>query len=363
MNKQPLQSFVAVAGLALQHQLTDFLRQLIRQGRLAENERLPTLHELSSLWGTNYFTVQSALAPLVKEGLIVRRPRLGTFVRNPAPSLVAVGLYHNHCLRDNLQDDFAARVNTMLYRRFSESGTTCVAWFDRRRQTDTPLPELKDAVGSRLVQGIIATSAGVKERDWLAKLPVPVAGNVAVDLEHLAQSAVDRLVSAGCRRLAVLSHILRPVSNRPTYESHLYSAFVRQAHKRGATVAPAWVVASEPRHFPDNLEEYGYEQFHALWKHRRKPDGLLVFPDAVAKGVLTAVMECRVKVPDELRLVLHRNEEMAVFSPVPVDWLTVSIRQYTDALVQQLRRQLEGKTPPPVMIRARLDAAAPARAR
>ena len=363
MSNKPLDTFVPVAGLALQHQLTDFLRTLIRRGALAENTRLPTLHELSALWRTNYFTVQAALAPLVREGLIIRRPRLGTFVQSPARTLSMIGLYHNHCLRDNFQDDFAARVNTILYRRFSESGTTCVAWFDRRQHKGTPLPELREALRGRMVQGIIVTSAGVLERNWLSRLTVPVADSVGVDMAHMAVRGLDALVDAGCRRLAVLSHILRSrdAAGDPL-DSGFYEAFRRQAAARGVSVDPRWVLASNPRTFPENLEQYGYERFRSLWRQRKRPDGLLVFPDTVAKGVLTAVIESRIKVPEELQLAFHRNEEMEIFSPVPVHWLTISIKQYTDALIEQLRQQLEGKPAPRIIIRARLDSPAPHRA-
>ena len=75
----------------------------------------------------------------------------------------------------------------------------------------------------------------------------------------------------------------------------------------------------EPRLDPvRDQEQYGYEEFLKLWSLPEKPEGLIVFPDTVARRMLLALREKHVRVPEELKLVLHKNESLDLFCPLPV---------------------------------------------
>jgi len=70
-------------------QLERLLRTAIGEGRLSESEALPTERDLASHYGISRITVRKALAELEREGLVVRRRGMGTFVakgRFPQPS-------------------------------------------------------------------------------------------------------------------------------------------------------------------------------------------------------------------------------------------------------------------------------------
>ncbi|MDD5704409.1 MAG: winged helix-turn-helix domain-containing protein, partial [Kiritimatiellae bacterium] len=62
-------------------QLGRFLRRQITTGTLAPETRLPPTRELARRWRVNNETIGRALAPLTAEGLLVRAPKRGTFVR------------------------------------------------------------------------------------------------------------------------------------------------------------------------------------------------------------------------------------------------------------------------------------------
>lgn len=68
--------------IPLYFQLKTFLLQQILSGRYAAGDRLPTEHEICERLGASRTPVHRALAELAEEGVIIRRPRLGTFV-NP----------------------------------------------------------------------------------------------------------------------------------------------------------------------------------------------------------------------------------------------------------------------------------------
>jgi GntR family transcriptional regulator len=71
-------------------QLSWRLRALIRTGRLAAGERLPSFRRLAEWAGVNVNTVRAVYADLEQEGLVVSHQGQGTFVadgRAPAPEL------------------------------------------------------------------------------------------------------------------------------------------------------------------------------------------------------------------------------------------------------------------------------------
>ena len=69
---------------SLTDQLVDGLREAVRLGRWKTGERLPTREELMAMCGVSRNIVQTAVRRLVAEGLVVTRPRLGCMVARPS---------------------------------------------------------------------------------------------------------------------------------------------------------------------------------------------------------------------------------------------------------------------------------------
>lgn len=61
-------------------QLERLLRTAISEGRLSDSEALPAERDLASHYGISRITVRKALAELEREGLVIRRRGMGTFV-------------------------------------------------------------------------------------------------------------------------------------------------------------------------------------------------------------------------------------------------------------------------------------------
>ena len=74
---------------ALYQRVYDQLRETIRSGELGVGDRLPSEESLSQRYGVSITTLKRALDQLRNDGFIERRPRLGTFVVNIAPSVAA----------------------------------------------------------------------------------------------------------------------------------------------------------------------------------------------------------------------------------------------------------------------------------
>lgn len=67
-------------GIPLHKQISDWLKKEIAQGRLLENEKLPSENELSDKFEVSRVTVRRALQTLENEQLIYRCQGLGSFV-------------------------------------------------------------------------------------------------------------------------------------------------------------------------------------------------------------------------------------------------------------------------------------------
>lgn len=81
------------ASTPLYQQLANTMRERILTGALEVGTHLPTETALSEALGIGVSTVRNAYALLVKEGLVNRRPRRGSFVSSPHQGRQLDGLY------------------------------------------------------------------------------------------------------------------------------------------------------------------------------------------------------------------------------------------------------------------------------
>jgi len=73
--------------LPIYRQLTHQLREAVARGRLAPEDRLPSVRELSRTLVVNPNTIAKAYTELEREGILNTRPGLGVFVARPKPEL------------------------------------------------------------------------------------------------------------------------------------------------------------------------------------------------------------------------------------------------------------------------------------
>lgn len=67
----------------LTQQVARNIRNLIEAGVLRDGERLASTRELAEEWGVSTYTINDAMAILIKEGLVESKPRAGRVVRAP----------------------------------------------------------------------------------------------------------------------------------------------------------------------------------------------------------------------------------------------------------------------------------------
>jgi len=345
----------------IQHQLTKLIRERILSGEMPEGMRLPAGLPWAKRLGTNYFTLHSALAPLVKEGLIERRPRAGSFVRSkPAASSMVIGVY---CCRSfwNMQHHgFTRLVLDALRRKLAEKGHLARLWIDERPEDAQfePLPELVKAIRDNEIQGLAVILANSYDIKWLKELPVPASFLSGANLPNkidstqtqLLELALDRLVAQGCRTVGLISGACPGQSEQGWQHpgTRFYADYLALCAERGLDRHNVWI--RSPLEELKSPELFGYIEFQKLWAQPEHPEGLIVYPDVVATGVLKALMD--VDPVSRPRLAIHRNRGMNLdFPPIAANWIYCDLEALADGLILQILRQADGEAPPHVVIR------------
>jgi DNA-binding LacI/PurR family transcriptional regulator len=344
----------------IQHQLTWLIRNKILSGEMPEGMRLPAGLAWAKQLGTNYFTLHSALLPLVKEGLIERRPRAGTFVRSRHPvSSMVIGVY---CCRSfwNMQHHgFTRAVLDALRSKLAAKGHLARLWIDERPEDAQfePLPELVQAIRNKEIQGLAVVLANFNDIGWLKELPVPksflsganLPNKIEFDHIQLIEFALDRLVAQGCRTVGLISGVCPGQSERGWQHpgNRFYDDYLALCAERGLDRRNAWI--RSPLEELRNPELFGYIEFQKLWAQPEHPEGLIVFPDVVATGVLKALMD--VDPVSRPRLAIHRNRGMNLdFPPIAASWIYFDLDAVADGLIHQIFRQVDGEAVPHVML-------------
>jgi len=345
-------------------QITEQIRELIVSGKLAPGTKLPSSADLAERWDTHAATIHAALTPLVKEGLLTRQPKIGTFVSKRRTRLSDVGIYYDSNIWLNQANAFKRAVHVELARLLDEERVNVKVWFDPRteRQRTKAWPELERAVERRAVQAVIATDVPAEAVEWLQGLKVltafftyaPVQNRVGLDFNQFAEESVALLKKQGCRSAGVIS-ILEPGQPTGTADSaaasrDFYEHFTDVCAAQGIEVRSEWIRTAHGFVRDESQEEFGYKEFKQLWRQTKRPEGLVVFPDTSVPGVVMSVLEQRVNVPEELKLVAHKHAEINFLCPLPITFLYSSTEQIARKLFEQIERQFAGESCEPIVL-------------
>ena len=328
-------------------------------------ERLPTTRALAAHWGADPGTVHHALRVLVREGWLTRRPRAGTFVRDRAAKLTQVAVYYPEHRWEDSQTLFLHSLHGALKSVCNTQGATTEAWVDPRPAAAAerwPWPDLVTALERGEFQALIVPYTDPVSLRWLAALPVPsvfvtsanLPNVVGFDLAQFADLAFSALARQGCRSVGLISAVstgtpgAAGVRERGT---EFYERVLAICQACGLTLRNEWMrLPPKPGLEPAEHGPFGYDQFHALWRQRTRPDGLVVYPDSMAVGAILAAAQLNVRVPRDLRLVFHRNAGVPLLCPLPATFVVSDERMLAEAIWRQLRDQFDGQQVSPRLV-------------
>ncbi len=363
MNQHHLyKRFSPDSNLSIQAQITQFMRELISRGEIMPEDRIPALRDLATLWDTNYFTVNAAMKDLVKEGVLVRRPRLGTFVQKRKMMFDAVGIYCDGDLIGRSDSAFYSALHTILLEKLKPFRSLTRLFIDKRPNTEKskPLPELIDSIREGKVNYLIGIRIQSNLYTWLSKLEIPfttVSGakyplGVYVTHAEAYTEVIARMQALGCKSMGLITHgKMKPASDGTPSGAQL---LVDAAKQVGMTVKPEWIFTSDNLPIeivPDTegnnntltLEEVGYRMGVSLCKQKTLPDAVYIYPDITFRGAVTALREYGIRVPEQMVVIAERNRQIPVFTPFPTDFIVNDIEAIADALLSHLIDIAQGK--------------------
>ena len=348
--------------LSAHRQISEQLRQEILRGKFTPGARLPTASELAEVWGVSSFTVHNALVSLVKEGLLFRRPGAGTFVAEELRKLTCVAVYFGRNLSMAPATVVYHHLHHALCKKLGDQEIAVQAFIDSRPEASQtePYEPLVRAIENNEVQGLICLYFNQFDIVGLKKLPIPtvfysrlkIPNTVTFDIRQFFDLSLQQLRSQGCRSVGLISAC--PSSKDGVNYAPFSSEFLTLAPRYGFEIRDEWIHAPQTDLLSEQMEQFGYDRFQKLWSGSHRPDGLIVWPDVLARGVAWAIREDRVSVPEELRVVFHRNEKLSFLCPFPASWMELSMNDTADALIQQIQRQFDGKQAEPITIPFRL---------
>ncbi len=354
-----LSDFKVTQPVAQHEQITAFMRQQIHSGTLAAGSRLPTTQELARGWGVTITVIQSALAPLVREGLLLRRPRLGTVVRERSPTLMRVGLYRISDPAREGADHFSRRLAAVSVAQLAQRGIDTELFTDLRPENERtePSPPLMQAIRTGRIDAVIGCESEARVNPWLAHLSVPsvlygapgFANGIGHDLQQFGRAGVACLAARGCRSAGLVSVFPTDkvmLESPGNHSNELYRGFLDAVSATGLSTRPTWIGTPRPEVFlyESKAEQFGYDAIRAMWSQPERPDGVVVFTDLAARGVIMGLLSCLNDDQPKPHLVLHRNSELGLFCPLAADYLDVSLAGLAATLIDRLERQRAGET-------------------
>lgn len=338
----------------MHRQVAERLRSQILTGAFAPGVVLPSIHRLAAQFGTSYFTVQTALTALDAEGFVESRRRVGTIVRHNAAVLTCAGLYCGGGMLDSHEFDFSRAIMQQIQTQLAAINVRTEIFLDSRpdEARAQPMPALARAVAEAEIQAVIVPRCDNRCLPWLSLLPVTSSfmtsdkrpNRVRYNPRDMLRLGLGSLLARGCRSVGLISCIAKSHvhDTMPEDYTQFYPGFAEVAAELGLRVRDAWILAPENDDRPVEKEREGYDNFHALWRQAHHPEGLLVYPDVTARGVMTAALELGVQVPADVKMVFHRNTEVDWTCPLAVDWVESDTAAWAGALIDQIRRQKAG---------------------
>lgn len=163
------------------------------------------------------------------------------------------------------------------------------------------------------------------------------ASKVMVDNEQSAYEAVKHLIENGCKRIAFLAG-----PKNVSVSNQRRMGYSRALQEAGIESDPSIIIYS------DYFQDSAIAKTHQLMKEANRPDGILVVSDRLAIGVLIALRELNISIPNEVKMVSFNNEPICSLVSPTISSIAQPLEEIGRLSVELLLEQIEHKTGNPV---------------
>ncbi len=332
-------------------EIADAIEAGILAGDLLPNSKLPNTERMVEIFQTSRVTIQRSLSRLAERGLVERAPRRGTLVA-PGVASRSFGIllgedpidyrhWFHRSLHSNLlyrAHEYALNANTYVFHPDAGFG---------------PLRQLEQDIADNRLKCLFVVCVSEDARRWLDhSCRIPFIPSPRLDLEHLSAEGLSVLLRRGYRNIKVLSMAVAP--GNPVFH----------AEERG--LARAWSQHGMKGPPPEliwcgHTESGAYEATRRCCLHPDgRPDAIYCLHDIVTRGVLFALTELGLKMPDDIGLLTHVCSGDEPFSLVALDAMAVDVEDVAlrtlGAIGAGLGRLKIGANPPPFTFQAQYRA-------
>ncbi|OHB61480.1 MAG: hypothetical protein A2Y12_06815 [Planctomycetes bacterium GWF2_42_9] len=299
-------------------QIANDIRKKIKD--IEPGEMLAPERDLAEHYSVSYMTMRKAIDVLAKEGFIKRYQGRGTIVNNRLsvgeiavvvrPKLLDIHSSPYYQLASNLLIENIHATNkswqvklhlgkaTMRGEEFPETLDLLapeVLHNLRGVFTFNPLYDLSKKLEQSNVL-VISMSLGDKFGKYQVGFNQADVFNLG--LAHFAER--------GCKSIGLIGHKNYLGIDGIAYDSKVH--FLEQVHTNKLETRAEWILCQEG----DRFENNGYEMFMRLWNRPQHPDAILITDDVLCRGVLRAILQLGIKLPDDLCLTTYANKGVEI---------------------------------------------------
>jgi len=298
-------------NVPLYMQVYESLLNRIKDGNYQSGALLPSERELSALFNVDRLTVRRSLEMLVNEGLVEKKPGLGTWVRSLPPHFsgsvksgnIVFVLPRSVNRIDRITEPC---ISSLFYRIEKELARQDFQLIYTTVSEDEGLPALLS--DSRVVGILFVSQIPLRFLHKARELDLPAVvvnyddeyfPSILPDRENGSYEAVSHLIELGHRKIAFISGI-------PSYQSS-------QASYRGykhALVDADLDWKSQSAREGDWTFDGGYRAMKSILEEQEKhPTAVFASNDMTALGAIEAIKEAELGVPEGISVVGFDNVE------------------------------------------------------
>lgn len=351
------------ASISKEGLITKELRDQILSGQLSPGSRLPTRADLEKQYGAATLTVHRAVSRLMRDGFLVARGRLGTFVSQRSPHLHHYGLVMSFdptyplteerlkfqlflhreavaCRKKGLRNistyhDVNGHIDSEDYHRLLDhvrAHRLAGLIFDACTFLETPpLADLLE------VPGLPCVAVGGGFRSPAENRQHPNLTTIHLGNDRLIDRALDYLRARGRQRVALIDY---------GYQADIIQYFVEAVGERGMTTRPYWIQGPAA---PSSPLTRNCARLLMELEPAKRPDALLIRDDSLVEHATTGLVDAGVRVPQELEVVAHCNYPHVTPSVVRAKRIGYDVREVLQACLDVIDRRRRGESVPPVV--------------
>nr|HRU05082.1 substrate-binding domain-containing protein [Candidatus Brocadiia bacterium] len=331
--------------------LAEKIRRDLQDLAPATHEPLPSYREFGRRYQVGMNTVQSAMAELEKEGILLRMPRRGTFYRPKPVEPAAAGARKVRCVSLIMEKPLRERV-------FQVAREEYLAGYSEAIEQRHAVMRIVLLQGNTRFEDALSKNFAVEEQGcvlvwmyheklmaWLTERrvpfvvhgsrPVPVPGalpchRVLVNKANGCFEATRRLIAEGHKQIG---YVGVPHNDLGT----IYSGFFAAMTTAGLSLNPEFLMECST----DDLEEARRPMAEYL-RRPRLPTAIMAQNDAMALALLEEARVLGIRVPEDLSMVGFNGLPETETSDPPLTTVRQPRRSHAQAAIQLLTEAAEG---------------------